>query len=151
MIRLLMKSGLNVEIPKTRTRRHSITQNQVTVKDPVTGNRKFIGGNYVNFSFDVVLFNGSVFDNTLFAQLDSIRYQECSIEIDGSVISYQGSPYNFYITNVNPFYLNDWDKYEMCNIALGSDLWTPAATEFLIDDLNNYILTEDGQKIIIGK
>lgn len=151
MIRLLMKSGQNIQIDKNRARRYPVTQNILELKDPVSGNREFIGGNYVNFSFDVLLVDNGVFNSTLFNQLDSVRYQECNLEIDGEILSFNSNPYEFFITNATPFYLDDWNFYEVMNISLGSLNWTPEAAQFLIDDLGNIIKTSpEDQGIIVS-
>lgn len=151
MIRLLMKSGEIIQVDRSRLGRQVFGQNQIELKDPKTGDREFIGGDYVNYIFEVLLFKNGTFNESLFNQLNSIRGQECNIEVNGTILNYNSNPFVFFVIRANPFTLGSIHQYEAMIISTGANTWSPEAAKFLIDDLNNFILTDDGQKIIIGE
>ena len=76
----------------------------------------------------------------------------CNLSIDNTnyQLTYQDNlPIDFFILSCEPFYYQGTNNYEVCNFRLLAQTRTEEQYLYLIDDLENYIITDDGRKIRI--
>jgi hypothetical protein len=147
MITLTINS-VDYEIEYTNLSLNSIENNFTELRSPKTGFRRWVGGNYLFLKFFVWLCN---YDDPQNAYETIAGYvgNNCYLSLNHcNYITTHGDdiPLEFYVLSCEPYYY-DKTLYDVCNLTLKTNIRTQERYLSLIDDLGNYILTDDGQRI----
>ena len=145
-------SGTPHTINYTKLTVNSIQTTFEELKSPITGHRKWRGGNYLILNFLVHIFKEAD-TKAKYQELEGYVGSTCTLSLDNtSYITTTGDSENivFKILSCKPTYLFGSNQIDVCTLSFLAKTKSAQEILYLIDDLDQYILTDNDEKIIIS-